>query len=212
MDKQTTIIDLCKEILEFLLKYFHDPRTTEGRNNWAGINENALRVVRKWLAGATLEQFFEIIDNTAQDKHWRYRRKFWKAYYDADCIDDAWIALGKDSRIEARSQSVNGNELIAANLKGSGVKSDHSVLIFKLRELTICEWSHVGKCRIWFENNKRSPRLYENSYLAEVLREYEDYSLPHQRSENYTWQRKLAEHIEYHTGIKMPNYKYENKS
>ncbi len=201
--------DLCKQTLEFLLKYFYDPRTKEGRSNWMGVSEDALRVVKKWLAGATLEQFFEIIDNTAQDEHWRYRRKFWKAYYDSDCIDDAWIALGKDSRLEARSQSIDGHQLIAGSIKGRGVKPDHSVLIFKLGELTICEWSHVGKCRIWFERNNKSPRLYENSYLAEELREHEDYSLPHQSSKRHAWQRKLAEYIKHHTGIKMPYYRYE---
>jgi hypothetical protein len=203
--------ELCKQILQFLLKHFNDPRTAEGRNSWISINEDALRVVKKWLAGATLEQFFEIIDNTAQDDHWRYRRKFWQAYYDAECIDDAWIALGKDSELEARTQSVYGNELIAAKLRGSGVKPDHSVLIFKLQGLIICEWSHQGKCRIWNERNKKSPRLYEKEYLAKYLREHENFSQPHQSSETYAWQHKIAEHIKDKTGIKMPSYKYEIK-
>ncbi len=201
--------ELSKLILEFLLKYFHDPRTVEGRKNWIGVSEEAFRVVRKWLAGATLEQFFEIIDNTAKDAHWRYRRSFWKAYYDADLIDDAWIALGRDSRLEARTQSVYENELIGATLSGSGVKSDHSVLILKLHDITICEWSHNGKCRIWSEGNKKSPKLYESSYIAEQLREHENFSLPHQRSEYYSWQLKLADYIHEKTGVKMPKYKYE---
>jgi hypothetical protein len=203
--------DLCKKIIEFLLKHFYDPRTIEGRFNWVGVSEESLKVIRKWLARKTLEQFFEIIKKTAKDNHWNYRHKFWKAYYDAGYIDDAWVALGKDSRTEARFHSTNENELIAGNVKGSGVKADHSVLIFKVGGLTISEWSHDGKCRVWYESNRTSPKLYEDFYQAEQLREHENFSIPHHSSERYNWQNKLSDYIEHHTGIRMSRQKYEVK-
>jgi hypothetical protein len=211
--------ELCRKILEFLLKHFHDPRRIEGRINWVGISEESLRVIRKWLAGETLEQFFEIIKKTANDEHWSYRHKFWKAYFDDGYIDDAWVALGRDSRTEAKFHSIQGNELIAANVRGSGVKSDHSVLIFKVGDLTICEWSHDGKCRIWLEANKNSPRLYENNYEADhlrtksqkIVRGHKEDGISHINSKGYWWQKKLAEFIENYTGIKMPSRKYEIK-
>lgn len=206
---KTPSSDLCKKILEFLLKNFHDPRTIDGRTNWVGVSEESLKVIRKWLASKTLEQFFAIIKKTAKDDHWSYRHKFWKAYYDDGYIDDAWVALGKDSRSEARFHSSHGNELIAASVKGSGVKADHSVLIFKVAGLTISEWSHDGKCRVWYESNRKSPKLYEDSYLAEQLREHENFGIPHHSSEKYSWQKKLSEYIEHHTGIRMPSRKYE---
>ena len=199
-------VELRKKILEFLVINFLDPRTNEGRSNWVGVNDGSIKIIRRWLAGVTLEQFFQIIDSTAK-KQWLYRRQFWKSYYDAGYLDDAWIALGKISQIEA--QSAYGDELIAATIQGYGVKPDHSVLILKIGELTICEWSHEGKCRIWHSNNKKSPRLYENIYLAQNLREFDDFKLPHQNSKQYTWQKKLSDHIEYHTGIKISKLKYE---
>lgn len=208
---KTPSSDLCKNILEFFLKHFHDPRTVDGRTNWVGVSEESLKVIRKWLASKTLEQFFEIIKKTAKDNHWSYRHKFWKAYYDDGYIDDAWVALGKNSRSEARFQSSHGNELMAASVKGSGVKTDHSVLIFKVAGLTICEWSHDGKCRVWCESNRKSPKMYEDSYLSEQLREHENVGFPHHSSEKYSWQKKVAEYIERYTGIKMASRKYEIK-
>ena len=201
--------EIVKNTLELLLKYFKDPRTIDGGRNWVGVNDAAQRVIRKWLADKTLEQFFSIIKKTAKDEHWKYRHKFWKAYFDDGYIDDAWVALGKDSRSEAKYQSRHGDELMAANVKGTGVKVDHSVLIFIVAGLTITEWSHDGKCRIWCESNRKSPDLYEMNYEAEKLRENENESFNHHTSERYGWQKKIADSIQKYTGIKMPAYKYE---
>jgi hypothetical protein len=176
-----------------------------------------MKVIRKWLAGETLEQFFAIIKKTANEDHWRYRHKFWKAYYDDGFIDDAWVALGKESRTEADSRSIDGNELFAADVRGLGVKSDHSVIIFKVGDLTICEWSHDGKCRIWFDNNKNAPKLYKNSYEVgelhviseKIVNGHKGDGISHIRSKEYWWQMKLAGFIENNTGIKMSKRKYE---
>ena len=203
--EKTPPVDLSRAIIEFLLKLFLDPRTMNGRDNWVGVSKESLGIIRKWLANKTLEQFFEIIKKTAKDDHWQARHKFWKSYYDSGYIDDAWVALGKDSRSEAKFHSTDGNELMAASVKGSGVKADHSVLIFKVGGLTICEWSHNGKCRIWLESNKDSPKLYEDSYQAEQLRQNEDLGIAHQTS----WQFKVANHIQFYTGIRRPIYKNE---
>ena len=201
--------ELTKANIDFLLKYFKDPRTTEGGRNWVGVSDESLRVIKKWLASKTLEQFFLIIKKTAKDDHWRYRHKFWKAFYDDGYIDDAWVALGKDSRTEAKIHARHGDELIAANVKGAGVKADHSVLIFKVAGLTISEWSHDGKCRIWCESNRKSPELYKELYIADSLRENENIGFNHHHSEKYSWQKKVSEYIERYTGIKMPVSKYE---
>lgn len=201
--------DILRSTLDFILKHFKDLRTADGGRNWVGVDEDAQRVFRKWLASKTLEQFFSIIKKTAKDDHWKYRHKFWKAYYEDGFIDDAWVALGKDSRSEAKSQSRHGDELIAANVKGVGVKADHSVLIFKVAGLIITEWSHDGKCRIWCESNRKSPAMYEMNYEAEKLRENENEGFNHHSSERYGWQKKIADYIQRYTGIKMPAYKYE---
>ncbi len=209
--------ELCNVIIEFLMKHFGDPRTNEGRSNWIGVDEDSLRVMRKWLAGATLEQFFSIIDSTAEDEHWRFRRKFWKAYYDEGYIDDAWIVLGEQSGREARL--AYETNLCAGAFSGGGAESNHSALIFKVGDLTICEWSHRGKCRAWDSNkvnDKNLPRLYENEYKPDGLRtkslkivkNSKNDGISHHASEHYTWQRQLSEFIYERTSINIPSYKY----
>jgi len=94
-------------------------------------------------------------------------------------------------------------------VKGAGVKTDHSVLIFKVAGLTISEWSHDGKCRIWCESNRKSPELYQDLYIAENLREHENKNFHHHGSERYGWQKKVADYIERYTGIHMPVRQYE---
>lgn len=210
IDPNDEIKDL---LLEFLLESIGDPRIDIGK--WQGVNDSSQIVIRKWLVKETLEDFFKILDKTAVDSHWRYRKQFWISYYNKDAINDAWIALGP----EALHYAINafGNRFNAAILDGN-IQANHSVLLLKIGDLIIAEWSHNGRCRAWFAYDDQSPKLNQRKYFAYQLREHsnqivEDYQqpgIPHLSSETGGWQGRLATYINNYTGVYVSHGEYMN--
>ena len=50
-----------------LLSLLHDLRIE--RSRWVDVDEEAKRVMRRWLTRASLEQFLDVVDRTAQIPH-----------------------------------------------------------------------------------------------------------------------------------------------
>jgi hypothetical protein len=46
---------------------------------------------------SALEDFFRVLDETAQDSHWKYRKAFWSAYLRRDVIVDAWATSARST-------------------------------------------------------------------------------------------------------------------
>ena len=70
------------------------------RFNWDKISEKSKAIFLRWLVEDDLEIFFKIIKQTALDRMWRYREKFWRAYLPH--ISSTWIFLGSDAKRVAR--------------------------------------------------------------------------------------------------------------
>lgn len=195
-----------QRIQKFLLKHIGDPRIVRGK--WHGVSKIAQEVMLQWLVGATLNEFFGLLDRTADPHMWKYRHVFWDAYYKGRYIRDAWVVLGSRAQYEARRDR-SGAYLRRGKL--SGAASEQSVLLMRIGSLTICEWSHSGKCRIWQSGNRHAPRLHENEYYGPDLRRGDDFDLIHHGSEYGTWQAKLHGYIQEQTDIQIPANKYRPK-
>ena len=175
---------------------------------WRFVDEKSIKLVFRWLIGESLEQFFSIIDSMALEHQWKYRKAFWKAYYDKGVLDEAWVAFGPGAILHARR--LFGANFSAGELEGA-TQSNQSVLIIKIKDLVLAEWSHNGKCRAWKSNDKFSPATYKSKYYGSSLRTssmkivktLQQDGISHQQSENYHWQRRLAEFIYDETGIRM---------
>jgi hypothetical protein len=163
----------------------------------------------RWLVKASLDDFFTVLDETADDAHWKFRKAFWSAYLRRNAISDAWIVLGPAAARIVRKEfdSLAG----AAKLRmGDGTQSSHSVLLMQIGALTIAEWSHNGKCWIWSDGEPRVPKLYEAEYKRSQLR---DSSKPkrgivHMGSEDGRWQDTIAHIIADETGIRVTRGEY----
>lgn len=158
--------DLQRCILEFLMSHWKDPRLKPER--WHGTSEPALAIVRRWLAQRTLEEFFQIVDRSAKDTHWRYRRKFWLAYFRRGVLDDAWMVLGPQAA-RAAHVSLEGGYACGKLRSGDGAQSSHSLLLMELGGLVIAEWSHNGKCRAWKRTDSRAPQLGRSQYTRSEI-------------------------------------------
>ncbi len=200
----------------FLLQHLGDPRVSAGA--WQGIQKNALKVFYRWMVGATLETFFNLLDQCALDSQWRYRRAFWWAYYERQYIDEAWLALGKSTQSFLAKKPALARSVQDAygTLGGRGIKGRQSVLLFRIKNLIIAEWSHGGRCHVWHVDNPYAPSLYQTQYLREhVTRESEKLKpehkvagISHYGNETGSWQADMASFIAENTGIRVNEVDY----
>jgi hypothetical protein len=198
-----------KSVHEWLLVQFHDPRLpVHERSGWRDVKSEYKKVMFRWLVGESLNQFFEIIDQVANEGHWKYRKAFWKAYYDSGVLDEAWVALGPDAKYYA--QRVFSDKLSAGELNGVSDRK-HSVLIVRIGDLVLADWSHNGKCRAWKIGDRACPETYKLEYNGFLLKSasmkivdtHQEDGISHQGSENYRWQVRLADFIYDQTGIRI---------
>ena len=176
------------ETLQALLDSHHDPRVHQV--NWASVKDEAKNVMLHWLVGVSIEQFFRVIDKiggAAGERMWPMRREFWLAYHERNDVTDAWVAFGRAGLLYLRGS----HDVAYADLNGA--LHDHAVLLMRIGGLTIADWNHNGKCRIWKKDNKRAPKFHQRYYFADELRKGNDADFRHDPQGN--WRNDVASHI-----------------
>lgn len=201
-------------LLNFFLREYRDPRIEKAREfYWEGVSDRAISVVLNWLAGDALRDFMAILQSTA-DEIWRFRQKFWMAYYDRGLIDEAWLVLGQGAAMQARRLKDAKKPMYYGELRGASF--DQSVLLLKIGDLIFTEWSHNGSLRAYRETDKAAPKLYRPSYHAADLKVAESLDfhdglnmkpqLSHMNSEGGHWQRKARDFIRRHVGVTLSDW------
>lgn len=198
--------ELQEEIRSFLCRTIGDPRIR--RPAWQGVPEEVRNVLFRWQVSVALEDFFRVLDETALDRHWRYRKAFWSAYLERDLIEDAWVVLGPAAARIARRDLDTKGEGAGRLRQGDQGESSQSVLLMRIAGLTIAEWSHNGRCRIWGEGNRAAPKLYERDYRRPQLMKGNDWDQVHLRAPEGVWQSKVARHIAHECGIRLSPREY----
>lgn len=185
-------------IKRFLLDHLGDPRLQPGQ--WAPVRDEATAVIRQWLAAASLETFFELIEQHALDHQWRYRKAFWSACLRKGAIRDAWLALGSRVHADARARRALGNAY--ARLRRAG--ADQAVLLMDAGPLVLVEWSHAGKLWACPKDWKDAPRLgrpeYERHDCADIglplPRTGDERGISHRGAAQSWWQERVAEFLD----------------
>jgi len=196
--------DITIIIRSFLLKHLKDPRFVGSR--WGSVDPDSRQVMLRWLVTLALEDFFKLLDDTATEGIWRYRRAFWSAYLKNGAITDAWVILGKNAKHLA--SSYRGDQPLRYG-KLSGGTSDQSALLIKIRNLTIVEWSHSGACRFFTEINPNKPEPYKWDYNILSLKSMRaDEEIRHSNSEGGRWQANIANMIYEYTNIHVSSRDY----
>ncbi len=206
-----------KKVQDFLLRHLGDPRTRGDR--WMHADPEAVGVMRGWLARASLEAFFDVVADHADD-NFPYRRAFWTACLQkaqqAGKFVDVWLALG--ARVRAQADGIRELHGNFARLRGSA--GDQSVFLMKIESTVFCEWSHSGSLRAWPEDWKNAPKVGLTKYDRENMM---GSCLPFPRNARYSlsgsaaegtglrhikgsqgyWQASAAELIERRCGIRL---------
>ncbi len=179
-------------IIARLLKSFDDPRLSMGK--WDGIEQQYIGILKRWLAQESLEQFLNIVDQSITDsdnkRMWKYRRPFWKSYFDANLVQEAWVLFGRNAtRLAKHAASQDESFAESYGYLNSSDKS-HSVLLMKIGDITIAEWSHNGKCWIWHTSHD-VPKFYQKKMIDNECRGA-PFGQIHSSAMRYGWQQSVA--------------------
>lgn len=201
-------------LASFLIQHYGDPRMLTDvhvGHRWQGVSPATIATVRRWLVGDTLQGFMRLLQMTA-DEIWRYRERFWMAYYESGAIEEAWLALGSQAAWHAQ-RAFNKADWAQYGSLVSGATSDQSVLFLRIGQMLFMEWSHNGALRACAYTDTDAPAMYLPEYRGEELRNVESYDfhngqnqrpqLMHMNSEGGTWQRKARDFIAQHTGVRL---------
>ena len=197
------LADTKRRIRAFLLTHMKDPRLTQ--KGWTRVDPAAKQVMLRWLVETSLEDFFNLIEHSADNDHWHYRKAFWEAYRRRDHIADAWVILGENAAADAQR---HWRKDVPASGRLQRANVGQSVLLMQIGNLVVSEWSHNGTCRVWRRNDPRCPPFYRSEYSAEELRHPGAHQQKHHGNLYYTWQQKLSAFIREETAIAVPQTEY----
>ena len=193
------------KVMAFLFANIGDPRTAH--NDWdtrartledlhrLSDAADVLRVFHHWVTEKTVRLFFDLIAKTTdRPDQWKERRTFWESYLDNKAVEQAWFALGQQARGLAQvTRSSLG--LTFGKVGGAGAASTQSVLLMKIGDLVIAEWSDNGRARFWPVDSPQAPNFNRKYYEGQTLRSMSGgvgfEAIAHQGR----WYRKFADHI-----------------
>jgi hypothetical protein len=191
--------EVQRELMDFLIKQFGDPRIKA--DSWTRASENDTAVLRRWLTEQSFEILLQVVRETNDTSMWRDRYAFWRPYIDQGLVTEAWVALGPDAENVARGmvrQKLIPSAQSYGSIRRGYIQSHHSMIIIRMGDFIITEWTHDGKFRLYGAYDKQTPALYKNSYGASHLRN--DVWPLVAKSHQGNWQKSFAEILEKYTG------------
>ncbi|SDR53910.1 EH_Signature domain-containing protein [Rhizobiales bacterium GAS113] len=210
---------LQSEMIGFLTKHMgSDPRI--GTPRWR-MAPRAQAALRKWLVGKSLQQFFAVVERVAKEEHWDYRGAFWRAVEAAGVINDAMVIFEGNAAEVAKQMF--GRDVFFAGFQKGGTKQlvyGHTVLLMRVANGVIADWSHNGACVIWRgQDEAKAPPFMHTLYLSQLFqkrsgdktrnaREAVDI-YDHIGSPQYDWQARVAKAIREMTGVHIPSEHYK---
>ena len=202
--------------IAFLVSEFGDPRLHPGR--WAPMPKSAL-VLRRWLTDQSLRQFLDVFDDSALEYQWKYRRALWEAVYKNNLIADAWVIFDKVGA--QRAKRLFEGEAPFARWEPRGkkaIQSGQGCLLLRIGRGVVAEWSHNGRCHIWFDaDDPTAPVMHKETYKSDEVMlgkghrgkaGFHHEIIQHQNSKGYLWQSKIANALAKMTGIHIHQREY----
>lgn len=186
-------------LLLFFDELYGDPRSHA--KAWAGISQNARRTITRWLARKALDLFFDILSATA-DPIWRWRKAFWLALERKGVIDEAWPVFGREA-LDWLARNAEQRRRVSAHARLTRAERKQSVMLMRIGQYVVAEWSHAGAVRIWGQDDERAPDLNRRIYTADEVREDCLHDQRHDGTERYSWQSELSDWLAKRIGVRV---------
>lgn len=165
-----------KHLLDALVSSFGDPRLKSG-GVWSAVNEQERQTFFRWLTGATLEAFLDIVSKAEngvdEQRMWSNRRSFWRGLYKDKKIDAAWVALSDNARRIAHGEASRANDdalLRFGRQTAKDGRAKTSILILQCGSKIVVEGSHSYKVHIFRQDAPGAPKLFQTHYDCEKIR------------------------------------------
>lgn len=215
--------DIRRAVSRYLVDRYGEPDPASPM--WKDCLESTRELFNQWLLFENLEKFFDVIANYAETtggemrSQWGYRKAFWLAVHRTGAVSDLRIAAGKglmETLGESRLKDRFGSKLVKLN------DSDERrcALILQLGPITIVDFTHNAKCRIWktgpeqhqwFKGTKLTRYTFQGGADMRIRSHYETTGIAHFSSETYGWQDAVAEFLSSYLPARLPrsSYRYD---
>ena len=162
-----------KKLLETrLVSAYGDPRINVA-GIWAACSGEARLVMLKWLAGATIKVFFDIVTQADSSHMWSDRKDLWNDLYEEGRVTQAWFALSYEGAAIARRLD-RGREGIgltfARNKSQSAQDRQKCLLLMDVDGRWVVEGSHNFPTWVFPRRSLTTFRPYEKSYTCDQFR------------------------------------------
>ena len=179
-----------------LLAAYGDPRI-RSTGVWSLISAGARRVILQWLAGATIEVFFDIVTQAVtrdpSEHMWPVRRSLWKELFDEARITEAWFALS-DAGVRVAERRQREHEIpLAFGRNRSLASQDRSkcLLIMNVQGRWVVEGSHSFPTWVFPPRDLSILTPYELSYTCEQFRYLRGPEQPERITHSPQWRNKV---------------------
>jgi hypothetical protein len=167
------------------------PRLSSHAAVWNETGAGAKSVILRWLTGANIRFFLDVVTEVEESHMWEPRREFWLELFERNRIKDASVAFCPSGERVARRRSkagAAGSGLVYARQTAGGSRSDTSLLILDLGDHIVVEGSHSYKVHVFARDNPSAPKLHAAYYDCEAIRHLpRSTAIPHLGD----WQRKV---------------------
>lgn len=179
-----------------LLAAYGDPRI-RFTGVWSLISAGARRVILQWLAGATIEVFFDIVTQAVtgdpSEHMWPVRRSLWKELFDEARIPEAWFALSEAGVRVAELRQLDHKIPLAFGRNRSLRSGDRSkcLLIMYVQGRWVVEGSHNFPTWVFPRRDLSIFAPYEPSYRCEQFRDIQGPEQPERIPHTPQWRNRV---------------------
>ena len=159
-------------LVERLVAAFGDPRMRMA-GPWGEVRPECRDVMLRWLTGADIGFFLDVVSQAEESHMWEPRRRFWWGLYEEGRIAAAWVAfcpLADTIAAGLRSEDGGPSVFHYGKQTASGTRSTTSLLIMQIGDCVVVEGSHSYKVQVFRRGDRRVPSLFKERYDCEEIR------------------------------------------
>ena len=184
------------QLVEGLVASYGDPRVRRG-GEWRQVRSDCRDVILRWLTGANIQFFLDVVSEVETSHMWQPRREFWWDLYEQGQIDAAWVAFSPNAAQTARrlaERAERPGHLAYGEQTAGGSRRYTSLLILKIGNCIVVEGSHNYKVHVFRDSDRRAPRLFEKQYDCERIRLAPGHR---EQAHHVGWQERVRSLIDY---------------
>jgi len=187
--------DIKKDILNFLIDAYGDPRISTG--SWSSIDARYIKLINQWLTGESLKTFFKIISKFEGSEMWGPRRVFWESIFDMGWIQDAWPILNEDGVRYLRELAAqdNNNNFLQYGKMRDNYQDQTCYFAMRIGNLLVVEGSHSFAIRFFKVGNRKATTMHKTTYKKYELvisKPPADERITH----NGNWQQRTSRYLQ----------------